>query len=72
MQIDPTTLSILGIVFVSSFIRSAFGFGDALVSMPILVMLIGLKTATPPARMIANLWTPIICCDSGFQKFLLS
>jgi len=54
MQIDPTTLSILGIVFVSSFIRSAFGFGDALVSMPVLVMLIGLKTATPLVALISS------------------
>jgi len=54
MQIDPTTLSVLGVILVSSFIRSAFGFGDALISMPILVMLLGLKTATPLVALISS------------------
>ena len=40
-------LSIVVIVFVSAFIRSALGFGDAVVAMPLLAMTVGLKTASP-------------------------
>ena len=42
------------ILFCSSFIRSTFGFGDALVAMPLLAMLVGLKTATPLVALVAS------------------
>ena len=42
-----TTTVILAILFCSTLIRSTFGFGDAVVAMPLLVLLVGLKT-TPP------------------------
>ncbi|MHC4625818.1 MAG: sulfite exporter TauE/SafE family protein [Planctomycetota bacterium] len=38
---------ILPIVFIAALTRSTFGFGDAMVGMPLLAMAIGLKTATP-------------------------
>jgi len=38
---------VLPIVFVATLTRSAFGFGDAMVGMPLLAMTIGLDTATP-------------------------
>ncbi len=38
---------ILPIVFVATLTRSTFGFGDAMVGMPLLVMAIPLDTATP-------------------------
>jgi len=42
------------VLFFSSFIRSTFGFGDALVAMPLLVLLVGLKTATPLVALVAS------------------
>ena len=39
--------AVAGIIFVAAFVRSALGFGDAVVAMPLLAMVIGLKTATP-------------------------
>jgi uncharacterized membrane protein YfcA len=39
--------AIVGIIFASAFIRSAIGFGDAVVAMPLLAMITGLKTASP-------------------------
>ncbi|MBP7707186.1 MAG: sulfite exporter TauE/SafE family protein [Candidatus Aminicenantes bacterium] len=39
--------AVVGIVFVSAFVRSAIGFGDAVVAMPLLVLVTGLKTASP-------------------------
>lgn len=38
MSIDPETALVMGIVFLSTTIRSTFGFGDALVAMPLLAL----------------------------------
>ena len=38
---------VVGIIFFAALVRSALGFGDAVVAMPLLAMFIGLKTATP-------------------------
>jgi hypothetical protein len=38
---------VAGVLFVAAFIRSALGFGDAVVAMPLLAMAVGLRTATP-------------------------
>jgi uncharacterized membrane protein YfcA len=38
---------VVAILFVSAFARSALGFGDALIAMPLLAMVISLQTATP-------------------------
>lgn len=45
-MIDPYLL-IFVILFVSTFIHSTLGFGQALIAMPLLAMVIELKTATP-------------------------
>ena len=42
------------VLFCSSLIRSTFGFGDALVAMPLLALLVGLKTATPLVALAAS------------------
>lgn len=39
--------AVVGVVFVSALVRSAIGFGDAVVAMPLLAMVTGLKTASP-------------------------
>jgi len=40
-------LLVLLVVFIASLTRSTFGFGDALIAMPLLVLFISVKTATP-------------------------
>ena len=40
-------LLVLVVIFISTMIRSTFGFGNALIAMPLLVLLIGVKTASP-------------------------
>jgi len=40
---------LLPIIFISSFVRSIAGFGDALIAMPLLSLIIGVKNATPLA-----------------------
>lgn len=44
---DPLLPLVTGIVFAAAFLRSALGFGDAVVAMPLLAMAVGLKTASP-------------------------
>ena len=42
------------IFFLSTFVRSSLGFGDALVAMPLLTLVVGLKTATPTVALVAT------------------
>ena len=53
MHFNTDTIWILFIVFFSTLVRSTFGFGNALVAMPLLVVIVGLKTATPLVAMVA-------------------
>lgn len=46
-------LSILSIIFFATFIRSAFGFGEALIAVPLLALFIPIKTAAPLAALIS-------------------
>ena len=46
----PSTLVfflVIVVIFFSTMIRSTFGFGNALIAMPLLVLLIGVKAASP-------------------------
>ena len=40
-------IRVAAVVFVAALVRSALGFGDAAVAMPLLAMALGLRTATP-------------------------
>lgn len=44
---DSTVWVVLLVFFVSSFLRSVVGFGNALIAMPLLAVLLGIGTATP-------------------------
>ena len=46
-------LIVLSILMFSSLVRSTFGFGDALISMPLLTLVIGIKTASPLVALIS-------------------
>ena len=46
-------IPILAIVFVAALVRATFGFGDALVGMPLLALVIPLREATPLMAMVA-------------------
>ena len=64
MPIDLTTLAVLGVLFVATIVRSTFGFGKALVAMPLLAMLIGVKTAAPLVALLAFASGVIIVLES--------
>ena len=51
--IDATTVGVLAVVFVATLFRSAFGFGEALIAVPLLVLFIPLKVAAPVAVLVS-------------------
>lgn len=57
-------LIVVAILFVASLTRSTFGFGDALVAMPLLALLIGVKSATPLVALIGLSNAILILVDS--------
>ncbi|MEJ2413477.1 MAG: sulfite exporter TauE/SafE family protein [Anaerolineales bacterium] len=54
MDFSTINLVVMGVLFFSTFIRSALGFGDALIAMPLLTLLVGLGVATPLTAMAAT------------------
>lgn len=44
---EATTLAVMAVIFAATAARAAVGFGDALVAMPLLVLAVGIRTATP-------------------------
>lgn len=51
--ISPVTLYVLLILFTAAFIRSALGFGEALLAVPLLALCIPLRVAAPLAVMVS-------------------
>ena len=53
MLVDTTTLAVLAVLFLATVIRSAFGFGEALVAVPLLALVIPIKVAAPVAVLVS-------------------
>jgi uncharacterized protein len=53
IPIDLTTLCVLLIIFAATLMRSAFGFGEALLAVPLLAFFIPLRVATPLAVLVS-------------------
>lgn len=54
MTLLTLTLLVLAILFISTLTRSTFGFGDALIAMPLLTLVTGIQTATPLVALIST------------------
>ena len=63
---------ILGVVFLSSFPRSAVGFGNALIAMPLLTLLLGIQMATPLVGLLAVTLSAVILLGSWREVDLSS
>ena len=50
---EAVVLPLLGVVFLATLIRSAFGFGEALVAVPLLALFMPVKVATPLAVLLS-------------------
>lgn len=71
---DPQLLTVTAILFVATFIRSAFGFGEALIAVPLLAFAIPIEEAAPvvvlisitiAALIIAQDWRQIHVASAG-------
>jgi len=60
MAFEVTLLYVLGVVFLATLIRSAFGFGEALVAVPLLAFRVPLQVAAPLAVLISILVAGIV------------
>lgn len=50
---DPLTVHVLVVVFIATLIRSAFGFGEALIAVPLLALRLPLEIAAPLAVLLS-------------------
>jgi uncharacterized membrane protein YfcA len=53
MFVDGTLLAVLSVLFVATLIRSAFGFGEALIAVPLLALVIPVEVAVPLAALLS-------------------
>jgi uncharacterized membrane protein YfcA len=53
MLLDGPTLLVLAVIFLATLVRSAFGFGEALVAVPLLALLMPVKVAVPLAVLLS-------------------
>src|SRR4051812_3614263 len=53
MLFDTVTIHILVVIFIATIFRSAFGFGESLVAVPLLALWIPLNVAVPLSVMIS-------------------
>ena len=67
MGADETTLPVLAVVFVATLVRSAFGFGEALVAVPLLALLIPVEVAVPLAVLVSVTVAAVIVAQDWRQ-----
>src|SRR5262245_49291722 len=53
MAVGWTDCWVLAVIFVATLIRSAFGFGEALIAVPLLALLIPVEVAAPLAVLVS-------------------
>jgi hypothetical protein len=53
MAVSVTTVLVIGVLFIATFVRAALGFGEALVAVPILALIIPIQVAAPVAVLIS-------------------
>lgn len=51
--LDATTVPVLLVIFLATLIRSAFGFGEALIAVPLLALWIPVEIAAPLAVLVS-------------------
>ncbi len=72
IAIDLTTLQILVVIFVATLIRSAFGFGEALIAVPLLAFAISLQVAAPLAVLVSITIAAIVVAQDWQHMHLRS
>ena len=53
MIVDRITFQVLAVIFVATLVRSAFGFGEVLIAVPLLAFLMPVEVAAPLAVLVS-------------------
>jgi len=64
---EPATILIPGVLFLATLIRSAFGFGEALVAVPLLALVVPVEVAVPVA-VLASITVALIVVVQDWRK----
>src|SRR5262249_48000011 len=67
MGADGTVLPVLAVIFVATLIRSAFGFGEALVAVPAWALLIPVEVAVPLATLLSITVAAVVVAQDGHK-----
>src|SRR5437763_4844379 len=70
MGADWTILPVLAVIFVATLIRSAFGFGEALVAVPLLALLIPVEAAAPVAVLVSVTVAGVVLVQDWWEVHL--
>jgi uncharacterized membrane protein YfcA len=70
MGADWTVAAVVGVVFLATLVRSAFGFGEALVAVPLLALLIPVEVATPLAVLFSVTVAGVVLAQDWHQVHL--
>jgi uncharacterized membrane protein YfcA len=72
MAVDGTLLHVLAVIFLATLIRSAFGFGEALIAVPLLALLIPVEVAAPLAALVSITVAAIVLAQDWHKVHLHS
>src|SRR5436190_11111225 len=67
MGADWTILPVMAVIFLATLIRSAFGFGEALVAVPLLALLMPVEEAVPLATLVSITVAAIVVAQDWQQ-----
>jgi uncharacterized membrane protein YfcA len=70
--VDWITVDVLAVIFVATLIRSAFGFGEALVAVPLLALLIPIAIVVPVAALVSITVAAVVVVQDWRHIHLLS
>ncbi len=70
MLAEPATMAVLTVLFLATVIRSAFGFGEALVAVPLLALVVPVEIAAPVA-VLASITIAFIAVLQDWNKIHL-
>ena len=69
---ETTVILVIAVLFAGTLVRATLGFGNALVTMPVLALMIGLPAATPLVALVASVSTLTILAANWRHVHLAS
>ncbi len=64
---EPHTIAVMAVIFLATTIRSTFGFGEALVAMPLLAFVIPVPVATPLVALLSITVAVVVIAEDWRQ-----